>query len=82
MDHLKIEGANRRFGGPGYFTIRDRQSEAVNPETGERYTTMSTAWLPTPEELAALNLGAPLILEIGCTVHPPVLLSVGDIPES
>ena len=82
MEHLRIQGANRRFGGPGYFTIHVREGETVNPETGQRYTTMSTAWQPTPEELAALNRGAPLILEIGCTVHPPIRLSVGEIGGS
>lgn len=35
-----------------------------------------SAWMPTPEELAALNRGAPVYLFIYGSVHPPVGLGV------
>jgi hypothetical protein len=43
---------------------------------------MVTAWLPTPEELAALNAGAAVRVRILGTQHPPIMLSVGGPPES
>lgn len=35
-----------------------------------------SAWLPTPEELAALNAGAPVYLSIWGSSHPPVYVGV------
>lgn len=42
---------------------------------------MASAWFPTPKELEALMVGAPVILEVLCAGHPPVKLSVGDAPD-
>jgi hypothetical protein len=42
---------------------------------------MVTAWEPTPDELARLNAGAPVHLRILGSAHPPVLLTVGEVPE-
>lgn len=42
---------------------------------------LRSAWLPTPEELARLNAGAPVLLGILGGMHPPVSLDVGDPPE-
>ena len=41
---------------------------------------MESAWFPTPEELAAINAGAPVILRIMGTIHPPVLIYTGEVP--
>jgi hypothetical protein len=38
---------------------------------------LTSAWLPSPRELAALNAGAPILLEVLALQHPPVMLSVG-----
>ena len=35
-----------------------------------------SAWLPTPDELAALNAGAPVYLFIWGEGHPPVYVGV------
>lgn len=40
----------------------------------------SSAWFPTPEELRAMLAGAPVILRLVGNGHPPVMLSVGDVP--
>jgi len=39
---------------------------------------MVSAWEPTPEELAKLNAGAPVLLSVVGLGHPPVWLSVGE----
>lgn len=38
----------------------------------------ASAWLPTPEELAALNAGASVILFVFSTMHPPVYVGVSE----
>ena len=42
---------------------------------------MVTSWQPTPSEVAALTKGAPIYLTVLGTGHPPVILSVGEVPE-
>jgi len=37
---------------------------------------MSSAWMPTPDELARLNAGQPIYLHIYGSVHPVVAMSV------
>lgn len=81
MEIGRITGATRIIGkSQGYrgLSLRDEKiDDAVNgPDT----PSMVTAWLPTPEELAALNAGAAIHLRILGTAHPPVMLSVGEPP--
>ena len=35
-----------------------------------------TAWIPTPDELAALNAGAPVYLTVWGDAHPPVYVEI------
>lgn len=42
---------------------------------------MTTAWRPSREDLLALLAGAAIEVEIHGTVHPPIRLSVGPVPE-
>ena len=65
-----IEGANCLMRGDG-GAVRDLHV-VHNPAEG----TFTSAWLPTPEELAALNAGAPVYLFIWGTGHPPVYVGV------
>lgn len=77
----RIEGATRTIGeAQGYegLPVRDdRVNCAVNgPDT----PMMTTAWIPTPEELAALNAGASIHVKLLGTRHPPILVEVGPAP--
>lgn len=76
-----IENATRIIGkSQGYLGLPVRDvliDEAVN---GPQTPVMETAWFPTPREMADLSAGAPVILQIIGTQHPPVLLIVGDRP--
>lgn len=38
-------------------------------------------WKPTPEELALLNAGEPVIFTAWGTTHPPVILEVMELPR-
>lgn len=42
---------------------------------------MRTAWRPTPVELAAINAGAPIVVEIlGSPPIQPMMLTIGAVP--
>ena len=63
-----IEGANCQALGNG-----DDVADLMVINTGDGFV---SAWFPTPEELAALNMGAPVYLHILGKVHPPVYVGV------
>lgn len=73
-----IEGMTRVIGkSQGYagLPLRDIVYEDGTPA-------MESAWFPTPKELEALAAGAPVILEVLGTGHPPVKLKTGNPPEN
>jgi hypothetical protein len=43
---------------------------------------LQTAWTPTPDELAALNAGANVIVHLLAKQHPPIILYVGEPPQN
>jgi hypothetical protein len=78
----RIEGATRFIGkSQGYLGLPLRDERINCGVNGESTPAMTTAWLPTPEELAALNAGAAVHVRILGTQHPPIMLSVGEPPE-
>lgn len=42
---------------------------------------MTSAWEPTPDELAALNRGAKVQLGVAGGSHPVVRIGVGPVPD-
>lgn len=48
----------------------------VDDYEGQRV--MSSAWIPTPDELKRLNEGQPIHLHVWGNGHPPVALSVPE----
>ena len=78
----RILNTTRVFGGAGQgykeLPVRD---ELVSCPNGEPVPAMVTAWLPTPKELEALNAGAPVHVRILGTVHPPIMVTTGEVPE-
>ena len=65
----------------GYYGLPIRDEVHNDSVTGPGTPVMVTAWFPTPDELAALNAGAPIHLTVVGTGHPPVMMGVGDVPE-
>lgn len=52
----------------------------VDAATG--YGTMTSAWEPSPKELAALNAGAKVHVQLlGHRSHPPMMVEVGEPPS-
>jgi hypothetical protein len=42
----------------------------------DNQTVIASFWMPTSEELAALNAGQPVVLHVWGTMHPPVAIGV------
>lgn len=76
-----IEGHTRIIGkSQGYLGLPLRDVVINSTVSGPETPAMETAWLPTPREIEAITAGAPIILTIIGQGHPPVMLSVGDVP--
>lgn len=78
----RIEGATRTIGKSQGYNGLPLRDELVNcTVNGDNTPSMVTAWLPTPEELVALNAGAAIHVRILGSSHPPIHLGVGPVPE-
>lgn len=76
-----IEGVTRIIGkSQGYLGLPLRDEIISCAVNGDGTPSMVTAWQPTPDELARLNAGASVHLRILGTVHPPVMVEVGQAP--
>lgn len=81
MEIGRVLGATRVVGqSQGYIGLPIRD-EVVNCSVNGPTPAMVTAWFPTPEELAALNAGAPVHVRILGTVPPPMMLMTGEAPD-
>lgn len=80
----RIKGANVCFKRPAGTRADQCGDLFIRREVvdvgGEGWVHMSSAWIPTPAELAALNAGGAVILSIAGTQHPPVMLTVTQPP--
>lgn len=77
----RIENATRSIGkAQGYNELPVRDGLVESGGKGQEIPTMTTAWFPTPDELAAINAGAAIHLTILGRQHPPVMLGVGPVP--
>lgn len=82
MQIARIEGTTRELGKrQGYLGLPLRDITVHCTVGGPGTPAMETAWTPTPDELAALNAGANVILRVIGSGHPPVMLYVGKPPE-
>jgi hypothetical protein len=78
----RIQGWTRELGKcQGYLGLPLRDTLVTCTVGGTGTPAMETAWLPTPDEIARINAGAPIILRVISTAHPPVMLEVGDAPN-
>ncbi|MFG1238044.1 hypothetical protein V5F63_12665 [Xanthobacter autotrophicus DSM 597] len=82
MDIAHIPGATRTIGeGQGYLGLPLRDEPVHCTVNGPATPSMVTAWLPTPDEVAALMAGAAVHVRILGTAHPPIMLGVGPAGE-
>jgi hypothetical protein len=77
----RIEGATRTIGkSQGYLGLPLRDEARVDPVSGSEVNVMTSAWQPTPAELAALVMGATIHVSLFGEQHPPILVAVGPLP--
>jgi hypothetical protein len=76
----RIQGATNMFGAPPDWDEARDGLCGVLPvlveQTAAGGLSFSSAWLPTPEELAALNTGGSVLLKIYAPFHPVVAVGV------
>ena len=78
-----IEGATRNIGkSQGYIGLPLRDEVVDDIVTGPGTPVMVSAWEPTPAELERLAKGAPILLRVVGQIHPPVMIEVGELPET
>lgn len=73
--HSRICGRSQ-----GYRGLPIRDEIIVVKDIGP-VSSMLSAWLPTPDELARLNAGASIHVRILGVVPPPMDVAVGPLPE-
>lgn len=77
----RIQGATRVLGkSQGYLGLPLRDELIHCSVGGEQTPAMVTSWEPTPDEVERIVAGAPVLLRIIGTAHPPVMLDVGPAP--
>jgi hypothetical protein len=77
-----IKGVTRIVGkSQGYLGLPLRDELINCSVNGQGTPAMVSAWFPTPEELAALNSGAPVHVRILGATPPPMYVYTGDVPE-
>lgn len=82
MEIGRIQGCTRIIGrAQGYFGLPLRDIVIDDTVTGPNTPAMETAWLPTPDEIAAIAAGAPIILRVVGSGHPPVMIYTGEVPS-
>lgn len=79
MINKRIEGFTRELGkAQGYFTLYIK--DVVIGEPGSQCPAMQSAWEPTPDELALLCAGAPIVITLLGNVHAPIQVGIGNLP--
>lgn len=77
----RIAGATRVLGAPRDWDV-ERDGVCIGlpirDELVDDSPQMTSAWLPTEEEIARIVAGAPVYLHVPGTFHPPVMISVGE----
>lgn len=75
----RISNATRTIGkSQGYLGLPLRDEPIDCPVNGLDTPSMVTAWLPSPDELARIAAGAPILLRILGSSHPPCMVEVGE----
>jgi len=83
MDPIELDGQTRVLGASqGYRPLPVRDGLFVDEAGSASVPCMTTHWRPSAEELAALAAGAPVVINILGTSHPPILVETGSGPQS
>ncbi len=81
MNPERIENANLELGAPRNWDI-DQHGECRALGVMDDGASFWSQWRPSPDELAALNAGAPVFLRVFGRSHPPVAVMAGRTPAT
>lgn len=76
MKAIPLPNATRRLGAPRNWN-HETDGICHTLDIVDQDGVMISGWRPSPAELAKLNAGAPLFLQITGSVHPVIAMSVG-----
>ena len=77
-----VEGATRVCGkSQGFLGLPLRDGQRICRVARGAVPTMTSAWFPSPEELAALNAGAAVHVTLDGVTPAPMMVSVGPEPD-
>ncbi len=77
----RIKGWTRVIGkSQGYLGLPLRDITTNDRVMTKDVPAMESSWILTPEEIEKIKNGAPIILRVLGTGHPPVYMYVGDEP--
>lgn len=79
MEAIQLEVCNATYGAPEGYEGEIQPLPVLVTRNPDKSVTLSSFWLPTPEELAALNEGKPIMLSILDTKHPPVKVEIANV---
>jgi hypothetical protein len=77
MYPIHVEACNVTFKGTDGDGIEALPVMASRYEDGS--VSLTSFWLPSPEELEGLNKGQPLMVSILDTKHPPIKLEIANV---
>jgi hypothetical protein len=81
---VRIEGCTRVLGAPVGWSLEDSGpccGLAIRDEVENDLRYMTSAWEPTPDDLAVIAAGGRIMLRIVGDAHPPVAMWVDSLPE-
>lgn len=88
MPHVTVDGGTTgnpvyQVGGKSFVFFRNPRADAVDPDTGERYSDVIVFWVGSPEEKLALvqDESSPFFTTPHFDGHPSVLIRAGRIGE-
>lgn len=78
----RIPGATRVLGkSQGYLGLPVRDELIEEGVNGANTPCMTTAWIPTPDEIERIVNGAAIHVRLVGVSHPPIMVNVGEPPS-
>jgi hypothetical protein len=76
-DRIQIIGRSQ-----GYLGLAVYYHTVIDAVAGYEAPALTTAYKPTPDELARLNAGESVVVRLlHLTQHPPIMVTVSEPPE-
>lgn len=78
MDFIQHPSNNRVLGAPAGVPIEECRALFITDTAMNGAHAIASFWKPSPEELALLNAGKPVVLIVQGYTHPPLFVGVEE----